>query len=116
MSLEFKQVNINNPIITFKLEFEGYYGDMDYDYNKEFFIPDNEQNRLILEKILKTLPDKPYGCSASQDFTSKINELLEEVKDEDCYIGMQDDWYPYWELTVYYYDNNGKQFEVSYKE
>ena len=114
--LKFEPYKPNIITNQFKLEFEGYYGDMDYDYNKEYFISDNEENRNIIERILKRLPDKPYGCSESQSFTEKINDILQEIKDDDCYICEQDDWYPYWDLMIYYYDKDGNKFEVGLEE
>ena len=110
--LKFKEVERVDPTNKFKLEFEGYYGDMDYDYNKEYLIEDTEQNRAIIEEVLKKLPDKPDGCSDSQEFTEEINELLEKVEHEMVYIAMQDDWYPAWNLSIYYFNEDGKEFEV----
>lgn len=114
--LKFKPYKPDIITNQFKLEFEGYYGDMDYDYNKEYLIEDTEQNRAVIEEVLKKLPDKPYGCSESQEFTEKINEILEKVEHEMVYIAMEDDWYPYWDLDIYYFDKNGNKFEVGLEE
>ena len=115
--LELKE--IEEPIITnqYLLEFDGYYGDMDYDYNKEFYIEANDQNKTIIEEVLKKLPKQPAGCSDSQDFTEEINEILEKIEDEDVYIcADENSWYPSWNLGIYYFDENGKKWEVEYKE
>ena len=109
-----------SPIITNKylLDFSGYFGDMDYDYNAEFYIEVSDKNKAIIEEILKKLPEKPSGCSASQKFTSDIDEILQDIEDEDVYIRTDDcgNWYPAWDLIIYYFDENGKKFEVGYKE
>ena len=113
-----KEYKPNTYTNTYLLEFSGYYGDMDYDYDASFYISDNDKNKNIIEQILKKLPEKPYGCSASQEFSSKISEILQQIEDESVYIStdMSGNWYPSWDLTVYYFDENGKKFEVRYKE
>lgn len=116
--LVLKKFQPNTYKNTYLLDFSGYYGDMDYDYNAEFYIEVSDKNKAIIEEILKKLPDKPSGCSASQNFTSEISEILEKIEDEDVYIRTDEcgDWYPAWDLNVYYFDEKGEKFEVVYKE
>lgn len=98
----------------FLLKFEGYYGDMDYDYFNAFAVPETDHNKEIIEHVLDATKGRQIN---DEDLTEQVNLLLKQFEDcDDCWktsiITDENDYYPTWELKVFYFDDKGVKFEV----
>lgn len=74
--LKYKESKTNLPKDTYELNFNGWYGDMDYRYDKTHSVPKTPENEEIIDSILKIV-----GTNEIRDkkTTIEINELLEQL-------------------------------------
>lgn len=118
--LKFTEEKVFNTEV-YKIEFEGYWGDCDLDCEEEDWVrrqgtkEEIEEIDKKIEKALRFWYD--HNDYDDDNFRSKFSEILEELNIHIPYNGIYDREVDVLScFSVTYYDENGKEYDVSVED